>query len=66
MDIMQVIDEIAKLKEKIATLVLEKQALEARVKDLEDGSSASGVYLDGCPDYAREYISTSNKEKDGE
>lgn len=51
---------------KVDALVLEKQELESRVYDLETGSVGTGVYLDGCPDYAKEYISQKNTKKDGE
>ena len=54
------------LTAKVDALVLEKQELESRVYDLETGSVGTGVYLDGCPDYAKEYISQKKTKKDGE
>ena len=36
-----------------------------RLEKLESGEVDSGVYLDGCPDYAAEYI-TNSKKKEGE
>ena len=48
--------ELLELKNEISALRLENQVLEKRIKDLEEGSVGTGVYLDGCPEYAKEYI----------
>ena len=38
-----------------------------RLKDLEEGEQNTGVFLDGCPDYAKDYIINNTKDKkDGE
>lgn len=47
-------------------LKLQIQQLEQRVKDLEDGSFGTGVYLDGCTEADQIYISGKNPEKAGE
>lgn len=44
---------------------IELQLLEQRVKDLEDGSFGTGIYLDGCSESVVEYINTKT-EKAGE
>lgn len=51
----------------IKQLTLRIQGLEDRLLKLEKGEMNSGVYIDGCGDYIKDYIS-SNKEikKDGE
>lgn len=53
--------EVKKLIETVDKLKLEIVSLEKRVKDLETGSLGTGVYLDGAPDYVKDYI-----EKEGE
>ena len=53
--------DIKKLIETVDKLKLEIVSLEKRVKDLETGSLGTGVYLDGAPDYVKDYI-----EKEGE
>jgi len=45
--------------EKIDKIMLTLNDLEKRIHDLETGSLGTGVYLDGAPDYVKEYI---NKE----
>ena len=49
-------DKIKELTEKVDKLTLTINELEKRIHDLE-----TGVYLDGTPDYVKEYIN-----KDGE
>lgn len=49
-------DDVKELIEKIDKLVLRVNELEKRLEDLEKGSLGTGVYLDGTPDYAKEYI----------
>ena len=50
---------IEKLTEKVDKITLTLNDLEKRIHDLETGSLGTGVYLDGAPDYVKEYI---NKE----
>lgn len=52
-------ETIKELTEKLDKLILRVNDLEKEVKDLKDGSLGTGVYLDGTPDYVKEYI---NKE----
>lgn len=59
---MEKIDELEKFK---AEYVLKFQKLEKTVDDLREGSLGTGVYLEGCPDFAVDYIN-ENKKKDGE
>ena len=47
------------LIENLDKLSLKYNDLEKRLKDLETGSLGTGVYLDGTPDYVKDYI---NKE----
>ncbi|MBR1386437.1 MAG: hypothetical protein IJ568_06375 [Bacilli bacterium] len=54
-------DKIKELMETVDKLNLKITELEKRVHDLETGSIGTGVYLDGTPDYVKEYI---NKEGD--
>lgn len=52
----------AKLKELTETLdklVLRVNELETQVENLKKGSLGTGVYLEGTPEYVRDYI---NKE----
>lgn len=65
--------EIEELKKKVeeleqfkAKMALEFQELVNKVETLENGSLGTGVYLDGCPDFATEYINESKNKKDGE
>lgn len=44
------------LLEKVDKLVLRVNELEKRVHELETGSLGTGVYLDGAPDYVKDYI----------
>lgn len=52
-------EKVKELVEKVDKLTLQISELEKRVHDLETGSIGTGVYLDGTPEYARDYI---NKE----
>lgn len=49
------------LKQKINELLLQVQSLEQRVKDLEEGSFGTGVYLDGCTETDMKYIKDVKK-----
>ena len=47
------------LIEKLDKLLLRVNELEKEVQELKKGSLGTGVYLDGTPDYVKDYI---NKE----
>ena len=49
------------LLEKIDKLTLRVNELEKRINDLETGSLGTGVYLDGAPEYVKDYL-----KKEGE
>ena len=51
--------KIKELTEKIDKLVLRINELETQVENLKKGSLGTGVYLEGTPEYVRDYI---NKE----
>lgn len=57
-------ETISKLLADVAELKVKNTDLNKRVKELEEGSIGTGVYLEGCPDYAKEYI--TEKKKEGE
>lgn len=38
------------------------QSLEKRVQDLENGEFGTGLYLDGCNELDREFITNKNKK----
>ena len=44
------------LEAKLPAMVLQIQQLEEKVRMLEEGSIGTGIYLDGCPEYARDFI----------
>lgn len=48
--------------EKLQNLILQVQSLETRVEDLEKGEFGTGVYLDGCTEADKEYISKREGE----
>ena len=55
----QVLEDLTKMKADI-------NDLKERVKNLEEGSVGTGVYLDGCPDYAVDFITSKTSKKEGE
>lgn len=59
-------EDIKKLQEEIDKLKLLCDSLSERVRNIEEGSIGTGVYLDGCPEYATEFIKDSIKKKEGE
>lgn len=59
-------DKLKELLEKVSTLTATVNQLQQRVEKLETGEKDTGVYLDGCPDYARDYINESLRDKEGE
>lgn len=58
--------EILELKSELKALKLEIEELKEEIRKIKESENNTGVYLDGCPDYAREYISKSIKKKEGE
>lgn len=58
-------EQIQEIVAKISELQANVQQLIQRVETLENGSTGTGVYLDGCPEYATDYIKKSFK-KEGE
>lgn len=59
-------DKLKELELEINGLKLTIQQLVDKVANLESGESQSGVYFDGCPDYATEYIMKTINKKEGE
>lgn len=60
-------NQIAKILDDLSSLKAQMNDILKRVKDLEEGTQSTGVFLDGCPDYAKEYIISGTKDKkDGE
>ena len=58
-------DVLKNLNERITKLELFTQELEVRIANLENGEFGTGIYLDGCSDSDKEYI-TGREEKVGE
>lgn len=54
---------IDKVTEMLTALNERVTKLEERIAHLEEGMAAEGVYLDGSPQYVREFV---NNEKGGE
>lgn len=54
-----------KLLKEISEIKLRITELEKKLSELEDGSKATGVYLDGCPDYVSDYIKNKSNEERG-
>lgn len=48
--------EEKELIEKLDKLTLRVAELEERIYNLEHGSLGTGVYLEGAPDYVKDYI----------
>ena len=55
--------EVKELTEKVDKLTLRLNELEKLVIALKEGSLGTGVYLDGSPEYVKDYI---NGNKEGE
>jgi hypothetical protein len=57
------VEEIVKeLTEKVDKLTLQVLELEKQLLELKNGSLGTGVYLDGTPDYVKEYISKEGEK----
>lgn len=54
--------QISELRRQLAELKAYVNNHEKRIKDIEDGEIGTGVYLDGVPEYAVEYIKGQKKE----
>ena len=52
-------EKIKELTEKVDKLTIKYTELEKQINDLLNSSLGTGVYLDGAPEYVKEYI---NKE----
>lgn len=52
-------EKIKELTEKVDKLTIKYTELEKQINDLKNSSLGTGVYLDGAPEYVKEYI---NKE----
>ena len=57
--------KIMDLENKLNSFILNNQLLEDRIKKLEDGEKNTGVYLEGAPEYVKEYV-TKEEKKEGE
>jgi len=56
-------EEIVKeLVEKVDKLTLQVLELEKQLLELKNGSLGTGVYLDGTPEYVKEYISKEGEK----
>ena len=61
-DFALILHRLEDMESKIKTLTLQVQMLDNKVKELEEGSLGTGIYLDGCPEYARDYINKKGDE----
>lgn len=55
-------EQIKELTEKVDKITLKIIELEKELIDLKNGSLGTGVYLDGTPDYVKEYISKEGEK----
>ena len=55
-------EQIKDLTEKVDKLTLKIIELEKELINLKNGSLGTGVYLDGTPDYVKEYISKEGEK----
>lgn len=55
-------ETVKELTEKVDKLTLQVLELEKQLFELKNGSLGTGVYLEGTPEYVREYI-TKEGEK---
>ena len=53
---------VKELTEKVDKLTLKVIELEKQLLDLKNGSLGTGVYLDGTPEYVKEYISKEGEK----
>ena len=55
-------ETVKELVEKVDKLTLQVLELEKQLLELKNGSLGTGVYLDGTPDYVKEYISKEGEK----
>lgn len=55
-------ENLKSISEKLDKLVLRINELEKELKELKEGSLGTGVYLDGTPDYVKDYISKEGEK----
>jgi len=55
-------EKVKELTEKVDKLTLQVLELEKQLLELKNGSLGTGVYLDGTPDYVKEYISKEGEK----
>lgn len=55
-------ERVKELTEKVDKLALQVLELEKQLLELKNGSLGTGVYLDGTPDYVKEYISKEGEK----
>ena len=55
-------ETVKELTEKVDKLTLKVIELETEIINLKNGSLGTGVYLDGTPDYVRDYISKEGEK----
>ena len=53
---------VKELVEKVDKLTLQVLELEKQLLELKNGSLGTGVYLDGTPEYVKEYISKEGEK----
>lgn len=58
----QKLNEITEITEKVDKLTLKVIELEKEINDLKNGSLGTGVYLDGTPEYVKDYISKEGEK----
>lgn len=55
-------ETVKELVEKVDKLTLQVLELEKQLLELKNGSLGTGVYLDGTPEYVKEYISKEGEK----
>lgn len=59
-------EKVIKLEQEVSSLKATIVELEKKLDEYINGDGFTGVYLDGCPDYAKDYIKKDSKDKEGE
>ena len=59
-------DKLSPIIETIAKTNLQLQTLREDFNKFKEDGASTGVYLDGCPDYAVDYIKKDDKNERGE
>ena len=60
---MELDKRVEELEKKLTQMILTIQLLEDRISKLENGEHNTGIYVDGCSELVRNYLSESSKEK---